>query len=547
MPTLRDYQQTLYAAVRSHWDAGNQVVCMVLPTGGGKTVIIGQAVLDARCPTLVIAHRHELVSQLSLALCHSGVPHDVIASQAVYRQIAAAQTQRFNRTFLVPGAPVRVASIDTIRKRLDRLGPWLNTVGFWVVDEGHHVVRDNKWGDVIDVLPERARGLLPSATPIRLDGKGLGRHHDGFADAIALGPTMAWLMERGHLTRYRPVGVESHIEEYLGAVAASGDWSQKALTEASVKSEIAGSFVDSYRKFADGKIGITFTTDVQTAERAAKAYVDAGIPAAVLTGNTQVLARAQLIADLEARRLMQLCVVDVVSEGFDLPAIEVGIDGRPTASLSLYLQKFGRVLRPNPGKDEAIWIDHVGNFLRHGPPDKHREWTLDRREKRAKTPELDPYRRCLNEDCLHMYPKFLAACPRCGTPKPAPETRGPPKQVEGVLRYFDDETLARLRGEQLAVAEHPRVYEDRMVASGLSGIVARRNASKHADRLDALAALNSSMKQWGGYQRRNGLNDQEMQELFFQTFGVSAAEAAVLKEKDALALNERVIGKFGHG
>lgn len=68
---------------------------------------------------------------------------------------------------------------------------------------------------------------------------------------------------------------------------------------------------------------------------------------------------------------------DVVSEGFDLPAIECGIMLRPTASTALHLQQIGRCLRPAPGKSHALILDHVGNTLRHGLPTDYQEWTLE--------------------------------------------------------------------------------------------------------------------------------------------------------------------------
>ena len=99
-------------------------------------------------------------------------------------------------------------------------------------------------------------------------------------------------------------------------------------------------------------------------------------------------------------------------------------------------------------KPKAIIIDHVGNWGRHGLPDKPREYTLDRRERRSKgAPDAIPLRTCLNTDCLQPYERVLSECPHCGTPAPAPAGRTTPEMVDGDLIELDPATLAVLRGE----------------------------------------------------------------------------------------------------
>src|SRR5690606_20862189 len=157
-----------------------------------------------------------------------------------------------------------------------------------------------------------------------------------------------------------------------------------------------------------------------------------GVSAEVLTGETSVDVRTAIFARLEARTLQQVVAVDVISEGTDIPAIEVVTFARPTASLGLFLQMLGRALRMAPGKEFAQVIDHVGNFLRHrGGPDTPRTWTLDRRPgKGSGASDAEPIRVCLNVTCGLSYERFRDACPFCGQPAPEPERRGPPDQVD---------------------------------------------------------------------------------------------------------------------
>ena len=120
---------------------------------------------------------------------------------------------------------------------------------------------------------------------------------------------------------------------------------------------------------------------------------------------------------------------DLFGEGFDVPAIEAAILLRPTKSLSLYLQQVGRALRPLPGKEEAIILDHAGNSITHGLPDDVREWSLADRERRKRAaPSEVPVRQC--EECFFVY-RPAPACPQCGhTPEVKPREI---EQVEGTL------------------------------------------------------------------------------------------------------------------
>lgn len=58
------------------------------------------------------------------------------------------------------------------------------------------------------------------------------------------------------------------------------------------------------------------------------------------------------------------------------PPCSCAILARPTESLALFLQQCGRILRPSPGKTDALILDHAGNTLKHGFPEDDRVWSL---------------------------------------------------------------------------------------------------------------------------------------------------------------------------
>jgi DNA repair protein RadD len=122
--------------------------------------------------------------------------------------------------------------------------------------------------------------------------------------------------------------------------------------------------------------------------------------------------RDAAVERFRAGQTLVLSNADLFGEGFDVPAIEAAILLRPTKSLSLHLQQVGRALRPAPGKEEAIILDHAGNSLIHGLPDDEREWDLADREKRSrKAPAEVPVRQC--ETCFFVY-RPAPKCPQCG-------------------------------------------------------------------------------------------------------------------------------------
>ena len=380
--TLRDYQIGIRAEAEAAWAAGERNVLAVLPTGGGKTITFGTILRDEPGASIAIAHRRELVGQMSTTLARLQVRHRIVAPPSVIREIVTLHVQETGTSWFDPNARHGVAGVDTLTRR--ELGPWAQRVSLWVTDEAHHLLRANKWGKALDLFPN-ARGLGVTATPGRADGRGLGRHADGVFDKMVLGPSMRDLIDRGYLTDYRIFAAASDINvSSLTISDATGDYSPVALRDAARKSHITGDMVESYLRIAPGKLGVSFCVSVDIAAETAAKFRAAGVPAECVSADTPELVRAAIIRRFRNRELLQLVNVDLFGEGFDLPAVEVVGMGRPTASFGLYAQQFGRALRPSEGKGYAIIIDHVGNVIQHGLPDAPRVWTLDRRERRAR-------------------------------------------------------------------------------------------------------------------------------------------------------------------
>lgn len=541
IPILRPFQVELRDEVYQAWNHGAHNVVMRLDTGGGKTVTLSDIVRSHLGASCIIAHRQELVGQLSLTLARYGVRHNIIAADSTRKAIARLHVEELGFCLYDPGARCVVASVDTIVRAGDDLDAWCKSVTLWIVDEGHHLVCDNKWHRVISRFDNPAcRGLLPTATPVRADGKGLGREPigDGVADAMVEGPPMRWLIDEGYLTDYRIFCPPSDMA-VLADVGASGDWSSKQLREAAKRSHIVGDVVKSYLRFAPGKLGITFSSDVETAGEITAAYRLAGIRAETLTGKTDDAVRRAIIRRFTQREIDQIVAVDIISEGFDLPAIECASMARPTQSLALYMQQFGRTLRPMPGKDKAIIIDHAANVVRHnGPPDRPRLWTLSRRGGR-KTTALDgiPIRIC--PECFEPYESIKQECPHCGHIV-EPESRGSPAAVAGDLVELDPDVLASLRRDIEQADLSIPLRRAQLMETGLPHIILSANVRRHGEAQEARAELRAIMAQWGGERDRDNLTDREKQKLFWLRFGVDVLSAQALNASDSRALRDRI-------
>lgn len=545
MIQLRPDQLQLQAEVFDGWRSGKRNAMAVLPTGGGKSIIVSDTVRkfdDNRQTSLVMAHRRELVGQMSLHVARQGVRHRIIGPKDVVSGIMAEHRRELGgQCFINPTAACAVGSVDTIVSRRDILKDWLERLELLVCDEGHHVLKANKWGVVFEAC-RRALGLLVTATPQRADGKGLGRHHDGVADFMALGPDMRWLIDHGALTDYEIVCPPTDFDFSKLKEGESGDHTQASLKAASDNSpKLVGDIVQNYIKHAWGKRAVCFATDVETSGKIAAQFNAWGIPAMSVSAQTESTVRDDAIRRLRDGRLWVLVNVDLLGEGFDLPAIEVVIMARPTASLAVFLQQFGRALRTLAGKAYGLVIDHVSNIKRHGFPDRPRAWTLDRRTKRAaREPDPESIDITICTACGKPYEAIEHACPYCGhieVPLAGAGGRGELEMVKGDLTRLDAGTLARMR--QAMQLPDPQDMAGRAIQGGHGNGAAAGQFNIAAARVHAQSELTEALAQWAGYQRFKGRSDSEIHRRFYHAVGSdiysvrtgSAAEMSTLKEQ----------------
>lgn len=544
IPTLRPYQKKLVADVYQQWDAGMQFVAMVSATGSGKSMTLTEIVRmerDRGQYVLVLAHRQELITQLSDTMGRLEIRHQVIAANKVVRFAAKQSMENHGVNYVDPNSRVLVASVQSMRANkiaeLAKLGNRLTVVQ----DEFHHATKKSKtWGGVLTPLMEAgARGLGPTATPCRADGQGLSRQTDGYADVLVHGPEMRWLIDNGYLSQYKIYCPPTDLRlENVETSKTTGDYKEKELKAEIGRSHIVGDIVSHYLKICPGKRGITFTVGVDTAEEVAEEYRRRGVPAVALSGRNADEERVQAIRDLKSGKILQIVNDSLIGEGVDIPAVEVVSFARPTQSYALYAQMFGRALRPFEGKSHAIIIDAVSNVMRHGLPDAPREWSLDRRERRTGKSEPSTVRVCTA--CAAVYERFRDACPDCGEPVPKPADRSGPVMVDGDLYELDPTVLAQMRNEVLGARETPEAMRDRLTAQHVPVPGVMANTKRQRERLEVLGELDRSMATIAGYWRHDGMSDSEIFRKFYLRYQTDWLSAQSLKKDDAESLIKKI-------
>lgn len=536
---LRPYQQKCKADIYKHWDSGVKNVLLVLPTGTGKTktfcsIAIDKAIKAAdKLPTAIMVHRKELVQQISLTLAEEGISHNIIAPRNVILGIVAAQRQVLKKQFYDYNANVTVISVDTLNARILKHEKWAKSIKLWITDEAAHLLKENKWGRAVKYFPN-AIGLGVTATPERLDKRGLGSHVDGVFDAMVEGPNTRWGIENGFLCNYKIAIPESDYRNHLRDATGDSDYSKEAMIHASNASHIVGDVVANYKKFASGKQAIVFASDIGAGQRMEKKFVEAGIKAKLLTGDSDDRVRLESLIDYRNKEIQVLINVDLFDEGLDVPGIECVIMARPTKSLSKFLQMCGRGLRPAPNKPYLILIDHVGNVKEHGLPDSRRRWSLDRVKRRRK--KINLIRICQNWECNSPYDRLLTECPYCGMKDEPKKSSGAgrisPTAVDGDLVLLDPETLREL--EAKVILEDPASVGQRVshAAGTPAGLRAMAN---QRERIATQKELSEVIAKWAGVQRhQHGLTDRQIHKEFYIKFDRTICDCLAEPKADML-------------
>ena len=268
---LRPYQSEAIEAARAKFRANAKRTLLVLPTGGGKTVIASEIIRSAEARgsrVVFLAHRRELIAQTSDKLHRFGVRHGTImAGERPAPQLA-----------------VQVASIQTLVRRLDAY-PSFDLIFF---DEAHHAAAGG-YQKVLELYP-RARVVGLTATPWRLDGRGLA---DVF-DSHVIVRTPKQLRDEGYLCAVG--GWEFEAIDTTKARVQGGDFKAKDLEESASSKRVIGDVVEEWLRYSPGKRTVVFAVSIATSQLLTEAFVKAGVRAEHIDGEMETAQRDAIVA-----------------------------------------------------------------------------------------------------------------------------------------------------------------------------------------------------------------------------------------------------------
>jgi superfamily II DNA or RNA helicase len=436
---LRDYQVQAIARVEAEIAAGRKRPLLVATTGAGKTVIAGAYIAAEAARgqrALFLAHRRELIEQASRKLYAVGIDHGIIQAGFPAR----------------PGENVQVASIATLHARAIRSTAMdLPPADLVVVDEAHHV-RAKSYRQILKAYPN-AVILGMTATPCRGDGRGLGNVFEVLVEC----PSVAELIAAGHLVPTRVYAPTN--PDLTGVRVERGDYVEKQLAARMDVGQLVGDIVTHWLRLAERRPTVVFATGVAHSVHLRDEFRRAGVMAEHIDGTTPIAERDRILAGLAAGTIEVVCNAMVLTEGWDCPAVSCLVLARPTKHMGLFRQMIGRVLRPSPGKVDALILDHAGAVFTHGFVEEPVVWTLAV-DKRAENPVQS--RRAMGvAPSLTTCPECTAVrfegrpCSQCGwRPRPKPQAV---EIINGDLGQVDRQR--QVRQQTLSAGDELHFYQ----------------------------------------------------------------------------------------
>ena len=408
MIELRPYQRDLLQQVQTALAADTKArVMMQLPTGGGKTIIAGALLADwlmGGRKAVWLTHRRELAEQTCRMLtdAHISAMTDV------------KWTPGTDAPAMSGGAVILMA--QTVSRRTDSMEVWhgYNADDLMVIDEAHHAAAEG-WERAMQQWPGRIIGM--TATPWRLSEK---EGFDHLFDELLCGPQVADLQAADWLCDAQTLLPPPEQRIIGGEVDRTGDYTEWGIKLANRSDVMTARVLNFWQKDFGDRPTIAYAVSVDHARNLASVFNDAGIPAAVILGDTSSEERNKAIAGFREGTLKVLVNVVVATEGFDLPDASCIVIARPTMSLALYLQMVGRGLRPKDGCDCLI-LDLAANSEKHGLPEEHRKWSLEPRGIESPgeapvvwCPQCETVSPATSHHCRGCGDAFGKDCNRCG-------------------------------------------------------------------------------------------------------------------------------------
>jgi len=442
---LRQYQKDVLNKIVYSAKSGHKRILLQAATGSGKTVMSSALIkhyISKDKRIIFLAHRRELITQASKTLDNLGVDHGVI--------MAGMPSSDHIR--------VQLASIDTLRARvIERKVMELPSADLIVIDEAHRSASPT-YLKLLELYEKLGTPLVVglTATPIRSDGTGLGNIYTDMVQA----PSIKELTENKSLVTANYYAPSLPDLRKVGTIG--NDYNQKDLNDVMDKPKLVGNIVETWKHIANDTSTIVFASSVKHSMNIANQFQQAGVIAAHIDGTTDNEERLKVLTAFNRGDIRVICNCMVLTEGFDAPIAQTCVLARPTKSLGLYIQMVGRVLRPYPGKANAIVIDHSGAVHTCGFATDDHEWVLTNgrsSENERKDSKDREEAQVVCDGCFHVF-SGSNICPNCGhIAKPKSEHVA---YVDGLLGLVDKKTKKVEKSERYGDGFKKNFFEELM-------------------------------------------------------------------------------------
>lgn len=359
MYQLRHYQEGSTPAIVSYLattKGRNPIVA--LPTGAGKSLCIAdfiQWALTKKRKVLVLSHVREILEQNAATIEKYNDIKVAVYSASIGRKEIG---------------DVTVGGIQSVYRQSDM---FIN-FDYVIIDECHRVSYDEKsmYRQFLSKTPAPVIGF--TATYFRLGtGKIYGRDSDHLFDDVVYDWThkekFVQLVNEGWLSPLVTEGTNYKIETE-GVRITAGDYNLSDLSEKYDRGPITETILDEIcAKGADRKQWLIFAIDIKHADSIAESLNRRGVSTIVVHSEMAAYGfdRDKVLQLAKDQKYRCIVNVDILTTGFDHPAIDLIGMIRPTESPVLHVQMLGRGSRIFPTKHDCLVLDFAGNLSRLGP------------------------------------------------------------------------------------------------------------------------------------------------------------------------------------
>ena len=410
---LRQYQADAISALWNHIQTRPDNPCIVIPTGGGKSVILSKITMDVvawKGRIIILSHVKELIQQVA--------EHIAEASPELQFGIYSAGLKSRDL-----GYPVTIAGIQSVYDKAEDVGH----VDVIAIDEAHRIPTDGEgmyrtFIDGVKKVNPNVRLIGLTATPFRLQS-GMICEPGNILNKVCYEAHVRRLIVDGFLSTLKS---KTTVEKFdVSQVAIRGGEFVQSELQAALMADaekVASACLEICSKTQDRKSVIVFCAGIDHARQVANFIREYEVgEVREVYGDTPAEERARSIRDFREGRVRYLVNVDVLTTGFDAPGVDAVAILRSTMSPGLWCQMVGRGLRKAPGKsDGCLVLDFGGNLMRHGPID--RLLITEQTQERAKS-KVPPvlWKEC--PTCLEVAPRSAGVCLDCGYKFPVESSR----------------------------------------------------------------------------------------------------------------------------